>query len=167
MRNARLCRMLASQGADVVCPTISLFHEVQRWNRENIPGYREIYLRVPLDELRRRDRKGIYAAAQRGDAQTSSGSTCRPRFPRHRIWCSTISARSTAATAVERIWAECAGPDDAAAAKPVRFVASKPRRNLETRWRRGCASGQILPQVRFSVGDWRADAAGVLARYRR
>ena len=44
MRNARLCRMLASQGADVVCPTISMFHEVQRWNRENIPAYREIYL---------------------------------------------------------------------------------------------------------------------------
>src|SRR5208282_1010156 len=67
MRNARLCRMLASQGADVVCPTISLFHEVQRWNRENIPGYREIYLRVPMDELQRRDAKGIYAAARRGD----------------------------------------------------------------------------------------------------
>src|ERR1700679_1455988 len=25
MRNARLCRMLASQGGDVVCPTISMF----------------------------------------------------------------------------------------------------------------------------------------------
>src|SRR3984885_4036162 len=63
MRNARLCRLLAGQGADVVCATISLFHDVQRWNRENIPGYREIYLRVPLHELRRRDSKGIYAAA--------------------------------------------------------------------------------------------------------
>jgi adenylylsulfate kinase len=59
MRNARLCRLLAGQGADVVCATISLFHEVQRWNRKNIPGYREIYLRVPIDELRRRDSKGI------------------------------------------------------------------------------------------------------------
>src|SRR5271155_6202963 len=68
MRNARLCRLLAGQGFDVVCATISLFHEVQRWNRENIPGYREIYLRVPLDELRRRDSKGIYAGAERGDA---------------------------------------------------------------------------------------------------
>ena len=34
MRNARLCQLLAGQGADVVCATISLFHEVQRWNRE-------------------------------------------------------------------------------------------------------------------------------------
>src|SRR5580692_3538139 len=69
MRNARLCRLLAEQGADVVCATISLFHEVQRWNRENIPGYREIYLRVPIDELRRRDSKGIYAGAQHGDGR--------------------------------------------------------------------------------------------------
>jgi adenylylsulfate kinase-like enzyme len=66
MRNARLCRLLAQQGGDVICATISLFHEVQRWNRENIPGYREIYLRVPIDELRRRDSKGIYA---RGSAR--------------------------------------------------------------------------------------------------
>jgi adenylylsulfate kinase-like enzyme len=63
MRNARLCRLLADQGADVVCATISLFHEVHRWNRENIPGYREIYLRVPLEELRRRNSKGIYSGA--------------------------------------------------------------------------------------------------------
>jgi len=61
MRNARLCRLLAGQGTDVVCATISLFHEVQRWNRENIPGYREIYLRVPIGELRRRNSKGIYS----------------------------------------------------------------------------------------------------------
>src|SRR5580700_6872652 len=63
MRNARLCRLLAEQGTDVVCATISLFHEVQRWNRENIPGYCEIYLRVPIEELRRRDSKGLYAGA--------------------------------------------------------------------------------------------------------
>jgi len=66
MRNARLCRLLAGQGADVVCATISLFHDVQRWNRQNIPGYREIYLKVPLEELQRRDSKGIYAGAARG-----------------------------------------------------------------------------------------------------
>src|SRR5579863_10310577 len=73
MRNARLCRLLADQGADVVCATISLFHEVQRWNRENIPGYREIYLRVPIEELRRRNSKGIYAGAQRGDTRDVVG----------------------------------------------------------------------------------------------
>src|ERR1700691_5368791 len=37
MRNARLCQLLAKQRAEVVCATISLFYEVQRWNRENLP----------------------------------------------------------------------------------------------------------------------------------
>ena len=95
MRNARLCELLAEQGDDVVCATISLFHEVQRWNRENIPGYREIYLRVPMDELRRRDSKGIYAAAERGDRPTSLALICRQSCPRGRIWSSTITGRST------------------------------------------------------------------------
>ena len=58
--------MLAAQGFDVVCATISLFHSVQRWNRANIPNYFEIYLRVPFEELTRRDSKGIYSHALGG-----------------------------------------------------------------------------------------------------
>lgn len=61
MTYARLCREIAVQGFDVVCATISMFDEVRGWNRQNLPGYREIYLRVPMAELMRRDPKGIYA----------------------------------------------------------------------------------------------------------
>lgn len=61
MRNARLCKMLSEQGIDVVCATISLFHECQQWNRENIPGYIEIFLDVPITTLTERDRKGVYS----------------------------------------------------------------------------------------------------------
>src|SRR5580658_2301926 len=60
MRNGMLCRMLAEQGCDIVCSTISLFHDVQRWNRENIPRYIEVFVHVPMEELKRRDSKGIY-----------------------------------------------------------------------------------------------------------
>ena len=95
MRNARLSRLLAEQGADVVCATISLFHEVHRWNRENIPGYREIYLRVPIDELRRRDSKGIYSGLSAAMCATSLALTFRRRYPRRRIWSSTIMERWT------------------------------------------------------------------------
>ncbi|HLO76169.1 MAG TPA: adenylyl-sulfate kinase [Magnetospirillum sp.] len=59
----RLCREVADQGVDVVCTTVSMFHEVRQWNRDNIAGYFEIYLRVPLDELCRRDPKGHYRAS--------------------------------------------------------------------------------------------------------
>jgi adenylylsulfate kinase-like enzyme len=60
MQYAHLCRLIASQGLTVVIATISLFREVHAWNHENLPGYFEVYLKVPLEELRRRDPKGIY-----------------------------------------------------------------------------------------------------------
>lgn len=56
----RLCAELAGQGVDVVCTTVSMFHQVRDWNRQTIPRYFEVYLRVPLEELRRRDPKGHY-----------------------------------------------------------------------------------------------------------
>ena len=31
MRNSRLCQLLADQGLDVVCATISLFHDCHDW----------------------------------------------------------------------------------------------------------------------------------------
>ena len=57
----RICHALAAQGMAVVCSTISMFHSVRRWNRDHNPRYLEVYLRVPVDELRRRDPKGLYA----------------------------------------------------------------------------------------------------------
>ncbi|TWD50739.1 adenylylsulfate kinase [Agrobacterium vitis] len=73
MRYARLCRLLAAQGFTVVIATISLFREVQTWNRENQPNYFEIYLKVPIDELRRRDPKGIYRRHATGEIRNVAG----------------------------------------------------------------------------------------------
>lgn len=67
MTYARLAREVARQGIDAICATISMFHVVRDWNRVYIPRYREIYLRVPLSELKLRDPKGIYARASRGE----------------------------------------------------------------------------------------------------
>lgn len=60
MRHARMCRLLANQGFDVVCATISLFHACHAWLRQNLLDYHEISLRVSLAELQRRDPKGLY-----------------------------------------------------------------------------------------------------------
>lgn len=61
MRNARLCALLGRQGLDVVCCTISMFDSVREWNRANIPGYFEVYVKASMDVLRRRDQKGLYS----------------------------------------------------------------------------------------------------------
>lgn len=82
LRYARLCRMLAGQGLTVICATVSLFHEVQDWNREHLPGYIEIYLRAPIDELARRDPKGIYANALSGKLDNVVGIDIAAEEPR-------------------------------------------------------------------------------------
>lgn len=71
---ARLCRLLAEQGHTVVMATISLFHEIHAWNRENLPGYLEVFLDVPEAVRRERDPKGLYAAATAGTLRHMAGA---------------------------------------------------------------------------------------------
>jgi len=73
MQYAHLCRVIASQGMTVVIATISLFKEVHAWNRENLPGYFEAYLNVPIAELRQRDPKGIYRRFDDGELTHVAG----------------------------------------------------------------------------------------------
>jgi glutamine kinase len=159
MRNARLCALLASQGEDVVCATISLFHDVQRWNRENIPGYCEVLLRVPMEELRRRDFKGVYTGG-RGDARNVVGVDLPAELPESPDLILENHGALDSEAAVERIWAECvlraerrprAAPAVAFATKAETLEALAPR--LRT--------ASVLPQVRFSVAQWRTERAGV------
>ena len=60
LKYAHICKILSSQGFTVVIATISMFREVYAWNRANLPNYFEVYLKVPLEELRLRDPKKIY-----------------------------------------------------------------------------------------------------------
>lgn len=73
MQYAHLCRVIAAQGLTVVIATISLFREVHTWNRANLPGYFEVYLKVPMEELRRRDPKGIYRRFDAGKLTNVAG----------------------------------------------------------------------------------------------
>ncbi|MDE6261541.1 MAG: adenylyl-sulfate kinase [Oscillospiraceae bacterium] len=61
MNYARLCALLSKQGLTVICCTISMFDSVRKWNRENIPGYFEVYIQASMETLRHRDQKGLYS----------------------------------------------------------------------------------------------------------
>lgn len=69
----RLCRMLTDQGQDVVCATISMYHEVRAWNRANMPNYREVFIEVPMPVLIQRDQKQLYSRALRGEIKDVMG----------------------------------------------------------------------------------------------
>lgn len=62
MRNARLCKLLSDQGIDVICATISMFDYCRQWNRENIENYKEIYIKVSIEDLKKRNQKKLYSS---------------------------------------------------------------------------------------------------------
>ena len=57
----------------MIIATVSMFQEVYIWNRTNLLNYFEIYLNVPLDELRRRDPKRIYQRYDAGELINVAG----------------------------------------------------------------------------------------------
>src|SRR5208282_868404 len=59
--------------------------------------------------------------------------------------------------------AVCARQDGACAVKPARVVAFKTKAETLEALAPLLRNGRVLPQVRFSVGDWRSDPAGALA----
>lgn len=96
MQYAHLCRVVASQGLTVVIATISLFREVHGWNRANLPGYFEVYLKVPVEELRRRDPKGIYRRFDAGELDNVAGLDLPIDEPEAADWVAEFSPNRTA-----------------------------------------------------------------------
>lgn len=80
---SRLARMLSEQGITVVVATIALFKEIHTWNRENIDGYFEVFLDVPIEELKRRDPKGLYKRYFDGQIKDVAGLDIQVDFPSH------------------------------------------------------------------------------------
>lgn len=60
----RVCKLLSDQGVDVVVCSIAMHESIRRWNRENIPNYKEIYIKVNRDTLLQRNQKGLYTAGK-------------------------------------------------------------------------------------------------------
>jgi len=81
MRYSRLCRLLTSQGVDVVISTIGLFKELHVWNRKNIQNYVEVFIDTPLDELKKRDPKDIYKRFASGEIKNVAGLDLKVDFP--------------------------------------------------------------------------------------
>ena len=81
MRYSRLCQLIVSQNIDVVIAVIGLFKEIHEWNRVNIPGYTEIFLEVPLSELKKRDPKGLYTKYKNGEIKNVAGIDLKVDYP--------------------------------------------------------------------------------------
>ncbi|MDR3000516.1 MAG: adenylyl-sulfate kinase [Fibromonadaceae bacterium] len=77
MQYSKLCKMLAEQGINVILCGIILLEEIRQWNYANIPNYKEIFISVPMDILKQRDKKGLYG----GKADNVMGVDIAADFP--------------------------------------------------------------------------------------
>jgi len=159
MRNGRLCHMLAEQGLDVVCSTISLFHEVQRWNRENIPRYVEVFVRAPLEELKRRDTKGVYSdSSERGNIV---GVDIPAEIPEAPDLILDNDASLDHEEAVQRVLERASSLNCERSGVHIAVQFGSKAETLE-RLRPVLQNAVILPQFRFSVAEWHNSRQTVL-----
>jgi len=81
MRYSHLCNVIAKQEITVVIATIFMFKEVYECNRQNLPNYFEVFLKVPIEELQRRDPKNIYRRYNSGEISYVAGLDLRVDEP--------------------------------------------------------------------------------------
>lgn len=66
-RISHLCKALDQDPQiHVVVAALSIFPDLQKWNRENFGEYFEVFIDIPLEAAMARDSKGLYAKARRG-----------------------------------------------------------------------------------------------------
>lgn len=65
-RIRELCEWLDKQGINVVCSVLSLFEDAREWNRKTYLKYFEVFIDVPMEILKKREKKGLYEGAASG-----------------------------------------------------------------------------------------------------
>lgn len=67
MKRSKFAHFLSSQGMLVVVSTISMWNEIYKYNRKTLKNYFEIYIQCDFEELKKRDKKGLYSGALSGN----------------------------------------------------------------------------------------------------
>jgi adenylylsulfate kinase len=72
-RTGYMASRLAAHGVTVVASFVSPYRESRDFIRKYCSDFVEIYVATPLDECERRDVKGLYARARRGEIKNFTG----------------------------------------------------------------------------------------------
>ena len=83
LRIAFVASLLTRHGVATITAAISPFAQTRQQAREMIGSFVEVYVRCPLDELTRRDVKGLYARALRGEIANFTGVSDPYEEPEH------------------------------------------------------------------------------------
>jgi len=72
-RLSHFSKFLADQDIHVIAAVLSIFPEWREWNRKNIIGYQEVYIKASMEALKKRDTNGLYLAAEQGTLKNVVG----------------------------------------------------------------------------------------------
>ena len=67
------CKMLTENDVVAIAVTISPFKDLRDECREEIGRFIEVYHKCPMEELKRRDSKGFFVSAERGEIKDVAG----------------------------------------------------------------------------------------------
>ena len=68
-----VCNLLTRNGVVAISAAISPYKEVRDYNREQIGNFIEVYVKCSIEELTRRDVKGLYKKALAGEIKNFTG----------------------------------------------------------------------------------------------
>jgi adenylyl-sulfate kinase len=102
-RIAFVCELLSRNGVIAIAAAISPYRATRDEARTRIDNFVEVYMECPLDELVRRDVKGLYKKALAGEIALFTGVS-DPYEPPLTPEVTVHSAQETPEASVERIW---------------------------------------------------------------
>ena len=77
--NSNLCKLISSQGINVIFTTVGLFYELHKYNRSNIKNYIEIYVKSDIKTLVKNKKKKFY----KYKTKFIWGLDIKPEFPKN------------------------------------------------------------------------------------
>lgn len=102
-----LAALLAKHGVIVVVSLISPYQDSRDFARRLAPAFLEVYVSTPIEECERRDVKGLYAKARRGELRQFTGvddpyePPTQPEITIDTLACSAQEAAAAIARAAE------------------------------------------------------------------
>ena len=76
--NSNLCKLITSQGINIIFTTVGLIHKLQKYNRSNLENYLEIFIKSNIKTLIKKKKKKFY----RKKTDFVWGIDLKPEFPK-------------------------------------------------------------------------------------
>tara|TARA_Y100000590_G_scaffold460861_1_gene621180 strand:- start:306 stop:827 length:522 start_codon:yes stop_codon:yes gene_type:complete len=75
---SKFCKHITDRNINLIFSTVSLFHKVRKWNKNNINNYVEIYIKSDIQEIIKKKNKFFY----RGNYKNIVGKNLKAEFPK-------------------------------------------------------------------------------------